>query len=369
MAYLTLFALGLLDNARGPYFADIIDELKLSHTRAALFFVVTSTMAFFSGRSVPKLVHNLGLIQVLRIGLVVMGVGFASISLASGLSSLIFTAAIFGWGFGIINVVQNLLLITAADGDMRRRLLSGLHGMYAFASLVSPLVAAQLFTMNVSWRWAFVGFSGITAAVFMATFVLTQKIRLISTSEGNQKNPSRKSYWLVSAFISFYVMAELVVSTRLTLYLRRVHEFSAATASLYLAGFFLLLLAGRLYLLFQSVRYTSLQLIEASLILSFLSFILGLVFHPLFLVLCGFTMSPVFGLSIELLVQIFSRYATDAIASTLAISCLYIVSMHFAMGLLADAIGIQLAMYVGVAFLALSWVLLRIFLKSNLAKQ
>ena len=83
-AYLTLFALGLLDNARGPYFPDIIRDLNLNDTQASLFFATVSTVAFFSGRVVPQLVNKLGLMNVIRIGVVLMGAGFWCASCPTG---------------------------------------------------------------------------------------------------------------------------------------------------------------------------------------------------------------------------------------------------------------------------------------------
>jgi hypothetical protein len=71
-------------------------------------------------------------------------------------------------------------------------------------------------------------------------------------------------------------------------------------------------------------------------------------------------MAPVFALSLDYLAEIFPSYSADAIASCLAISCLYIVSMHFVMGVLTDMVGIEKAMWCGPLFVVVAFVLLRV---------
>lgn len=363
IAYFTLFALGLLDNARGPYFLDITTDLALSGTRASLFFAVTSTVAFFSGRAVPDIIRRWGLLNTIRLGQILMGLGFASISLAQNLTTLMLTCALFGYGFGLINVAQNLLIFDATYGDMRRRLLSGLHGMYAFSSLVSPLVAAQLFEAKIGWRQAFVGFASVGFLSFASTFFAkAQSHSQRDNMPKQERNPNRRAYFIIGSMMSFYITAELVISTRLSLYLRTVFNYSPSAAANFLAVFFLMLLLGRLFFMLVPVKLTSLKIIEFSLIFTFFSFALGLWYHPFFLTICGLTMAPVFGVCIDFIAEHFHHYTADAVASSLALSCVYIVSMHFIMGLITDWLGIRLAMFVGLGSLLVSYSLLHLFI-------
>ena len=39
IAYASLFVLGLLDNARGPYFPDILEDLELTDSQSGLFLL------------------------------------------------------------------------------------------------------------------------------------------------------------------------------------------------------------------------------------------------------------------------------------------------------------------------------------------
>lgn len=358
VSYFTLFVLGLLDNARGPYFPDITADLRLSDTQASLFFAVASTVAYFSGRVVPELSRRMGLMNTVRLGQILMAIGFASISLAQGLTTLILTCALFGYGFGIINVAQNLLVIDGAQGKWRRQLFSGLHGMYAFSSLIAPLVIAQLFRMNHGWREVYLGFASVVSISFVSSFFAKTQHRQPAEQQ-LLRNPDRNAYWLVGSMLSLYIVAELLISTRLSLYVRRAHGFTPDEAASLLALFFLMLLVGRLVFLFIPFKATNVKIIELSLISSIFMLALGLSFHPLLIAFCGLTMAPVFAISLDLLTEQYPTFSADAIASCLALSCLYIVSMHFLMGLLTDWLGIRAAMFCGLVFLFSSWFLLR----------
>jgi len=357
-AYLTLFALGLLDNARGPFFPDITAALKISDTQASFFFVTVSLTAFFSGRVVPTLVNRFGLMNVIRAGLVLMGLGFVAVSRASDFISMIVTCFIFGYGFGLLNVAQNLMIIRgASDVGWRRRLLSGLHGMYAFSSILAPLGAAYFFNNQISWRWAFVFFAAFSLISLASTFFV-KNLRSVTGDEQHKRHPTPKVYWLVASQLSFYILAEILLTTRLSLYVRRTFDYQPEDAAMMLSVFFVLLLFGRLVFLFLPIRAATPFVIKWSLVLSFVFNVLGLALNPWLLVICGLTMAPVFALSLDYLAEIFPSYSADAIASCLAISCIYIVSMHFGMGLLTDKIGIQNAMWAGPVFTLVSFVLL-----------
>ncbi|MEQ1665202.1 MAG: MFS transporter [Bdellovibrionales bacterium] len=357
VSYLTLFSLGLLDNARGPFFADIISDIKLTDTQASLFYVVVSSMAFFMGVLVPRLLNVLSLLNVLRIGQVLMGVGFAAISLSSNLTELIITCVVFGVGFGLINVTQNLLILEAASESKRRRLLSGLHGMYAISSLVAPLIAALLFKNHIGWRTAFFWFSLLGFASFISTFFVKYKSKM-QTNQKVLKNPNRSSYFIFGSMLSLYIITEILISSRLPLYVRRFYNYSPVEASNLLAVFFLFLFLGRIIFLLVPMKTASLKIIEFSLLATGAMLSLGLWVHPWFLTLCGLTMASVFGLSVDYLAETFPKYSADAIAYCLALSCVYIVSMHLVTGFVTDHFGVHVAMQTSVVYLICSWLCL-----------
>jgi fucose permease len=361
VGYVSLFALAFLDNSRGPFFQDIIADLQLKDSVASLFFAATSFMAFCLGRLSPKILSRyMRLLDLVRLGHLVMVIGFALISQARSLPGLLAAATVFGIGYGIINFTQNILIVEGANPVLRRRLLSGLHSIYALSSLVAPLLISFLIENSFAWRQVFLAFSVLPMGAFAATFIARpQKPQAIET-----KNPALiqsfalKSF-LVSAGIAFYVVAELLLSTRIPLYFRRIENTPAETAARFLALFFLLLFVGRFgFAFFKLDKYSNRAIMLACLFISICTVGLGLFVAPVWLAMTGLPMAPFFAVSLNYITESFGRGAHAALGSALALQSLFVVVMHYLMGWVTEVWGIRTAMLVTPLFLLLSALLI-----------
>lgn len=360
LAYFSLFALGLFDNLRSPFFPDIATELQLPDGRASLFFAATSVVAFITGLCVPRLIRKLGLLNSVRTGLFILSLGFAAISVASDLFTLVMASATFGAGFGIINVAQNILVLESVKGVLRRRLLSGLHGMYALAALTAPVVAAFFFDSSISWKKAFLWMSLVGCAALIYSFFVKIKIENQAREDHRDiKKSIRNDYVIVGGMLSLYIISEVLISTRLPLYLRRVFNYSPQQSAEILAIFFILLLAGRVLFLFFNSSKSNLKIIEWSLVSSLAFYTLGTFAHPYFITICGLTMAPIFGLSVDFIADLFKSRANDAVSVCVTLSGVFLVIMHYSVGYFTELYGIRNAMLVGIFTLALSLILLQ----------
>lgn len=344
VAFISLFSLAFLDNSRGPFFQDIIVSLGLRDSRAAWFFMATSFMSFVLGRATPKILDFVSLLNLVRVGHLVMAMGFALVSFSNSLMSLVASAAVFGIGYGIVNVTENLLIVDGSSPQLRRQLLSGLHSIYAFSSLVAPLAISFLIEDGVTWRQAFFYFSAMPVLAFIATF--SAKPLEAETAEVEiHEHKTPPGALLVSIGIGLYVMAELAVSTRLPLYLRRESATAADVASRFLAFFFFLLFLGRiLFSLVRFSRLSNLQIMQGSLLLSAVVVTLGIFVSPAWLTISGFTMAPFFGVSLTYITESFGRDAKEALGAALALQSLFVVTMHFTLGWITEGWGIRVAM-------------------------
>lgn len=361
VAYMSLFSLGLLDTARGPFFPGLTEDLGLTDFRASLFFVATSLCSFLTGQLVPLFVDRFKLINVVRLGLFVMGFGYFLIGLSTNLTQMLIYSSIFGLGFGLINIVQNLLILEGSSLTVRRQLYSGLHSFYALASLVGPFIISILVLLGVSWREGFMILSAVTLASLISTFFAKDQSSQVEAPK--KSKISKKLYaefLIVSAMLSFYMIAEISISTRLVLFLTRSYEVSVATGSVALGLFFLFLFSGRVLFAFKSFSLSNQKVMTISLWLSFLFYGAGVIIHPVFVVLSGLTMAPMFGVVMEYITDEYKDKATQALSVALAFSGLFIVAMHLLIGYLSDMIGIAKAMYVGPIFLLLSFAFLLI---------
>lgn len=361
VAYVSLFVLGFLDSVRGPFFPDITNDLNLTDSVASLFFVVASTMTIFSGRITPWLVERTSLSFCLKLAQLLIGIGCLGFSVSFALSTLLISAVVFGLGFGFINVGQNLLILEGAALHRRRQLFSGLHSVYALASLCAPIAVGVLVATGFDWRESFRLFTALCAMGFFACFAVRSKPQKQVAVQDHSGLGVKKAwiYLPVAIQMSFYLAAELSISTRLVLFLRRDANVDAALAPQYLAGFFALLLLGRLVFTFLPFRnHSNRKIMMSSLLASALVYILGLHYSPYWLILCGLTMAPMIGASLEYMADIFPGHSDKAIAWVLASSGFFIISMHYAIGLLTEYYGIGKALNLGPAMLIVSAFLL-----------
>ena len=354
--YLSLFTLGLLDNARGPFFPDLSTSLELSDSKASFLFVTTSLVSFFIGRAVPFFLKKISLLNLTRLAHLIMGLGFFALAWTYDFKTLVLAAALFGVGFGTINVSQNILILDGSTARTRRRLLSGLHSIYALASLLSPLVVSLLYSNGFDWRTSMMLMSLAPLIALVSSFSCHNQPHVSGSEAAELPARFRFDVILFSIGAGFYVIAELLLSSRLVLFLQRQHGWAPQEASLLLSGFFIAMFISRLFFTFRELKnIQNIQIMKVALCFSAVFFYLAVAFSPYFFVVVGLFMGPIFGVSIDYVSEIFSYASSRAIASVLAIQSLVIVSMHYIIGLITESLGIQVAMLLGPLFIGLSY--------------
>jgi MFS transporter, FHS family, glucose/mannose:H+ symporter len=370
--FVSLFALAFLDNSRSPVFQDIIVDLDLKDGVAALFFAATSFMSFVLGRTSPRiLAAGVSLLNLVRIGHLLMLLGFVWISKSHSIVALISASGLFGVGYGIINLTQNILIIEGSAPALRRRLLSGLHSVYALASLVAPVVISFCFEFGIEWRQAFVIFSVFPLGAIVMTFFAKNKAAadLVKAVPAARNNFNLKNF-LVSLGIAFYVVGEILVTTRLPLYLRRDEGFSPESAARYLGLFFLLLFIGRLSFAFVKFeKISNRQIMLVSLALATLTTALGVLVHPAWFAWSALPMAPFFGVALNYITESFGQGVNAALGAALSLQSLFVVAMHYGIGMITESWGIRTAMLVTPIFLILSGVLIFIGSKTSTSSR
>lgn len=358
--YASLFALGLLDNARGPYYADIGVELGLTDSKTSFIFVMASFMAFLMGMITNWFIHHFNLLNLIRFGHLTMAAGFFALSRIYDFTSLVLATSLFGVGFGLINVGENILIFEGAPVAVRRKFISGLHSVYALASLLGPLVISIFISNGVTWRQGFAWFSTIPLLAFAMTYMA--KIQSPQVAEENRRRDEVS--WqtnLAGVALGFYVLAEILLSSRLVVYLRRIKDMSPELAAQVLALFFIFVLVGRTAFTFLDLRkYSSRQIMLSCLIFSIVTNVLGLIWSPYWLVLCGLCMAPMFGVGVTFVSELYPLNPNRAIANALSVNAIMIVAMHFVVGYVTQTTGIQTAMVAGPVLMLISWLILKL---------
>ncbi|MEO0336848.1 MAG: MFS transporter, partial [Pseudomonadota bacterium] len=352
--------------SRASVFENMTRSLDLSDEVASLFFVVPSLCAFLSSMAIERFLDRLSSVFILRLGLVCMGAAFTLFGLTGQFSLILVEAVLFGVGFGLVSVAQNVAVSESSDSpDLQRSLFAGLHSMYALASLMSPLLAGFLFRLQLNWSEIFLVCAVLPACVLGATSLLNfEKPSETQSAKTSDVGPSHKSQDLevfplkhalfFSVAMSVYLIAEISVSSRLVVYVRRELSISDELATRYLAAFFLFLFLGRLgFVFFNFAKVQTHKLMYVSLLGACVLYTVGLVVTPWLMSLSGLFMAPFFPLVMDYAVRVFHRFSSRVIAFCMAFASLSVVFMHYGLGAMSDRVGLASALWVGPAALVI----------------
>lgn len=341
-----------MDNIRGPVFPEILEELKISDTQGAFFYITTSFISVFTSFYCAKWIQRWGAMALVRWGLGLMLVAFLGYGAATKFWILIVASVIFGLGFGIVASAQNIALKMGASAQHRRQLFSGLHSNYALAALSAPLVRNLFLYLGIGWKGVFMAVSAIPMLVLIAVSRFKDvpiDSSAVESSDGlSFTRQEKRLVLLLSLICVFYLWMEISISSRLVLFLKRTTELSDQEANYRLTLFFVIFLLGRLSFTIKSWPFKNKTILVGSGISSALCIYLGLNFNAWFLSLSALFMAPFFAVHMDFVSETVPDNVSHAIGSVVAFGSLGVVALHFLMGLFSDLFGINSAMYIGV---------------------
>lgn len=362
-AFLSLFLLGLADNIRGPLFPEILSFFSVSSSKGALSFATTSTAAFIASFLSAAYLRRFSISSLLLLAVVIMSAGLGVMGFASTFEILLLGSFLLGLSIGFMGVSQNLLVTENVSPENQSKALSGLHAMYGFASFLAPVIASQTAIHFGIWRAAFI-VTAMLCVVFFCIQILVHPqpsfpvIKPQKTQDPGAARISKTALISIGGLFGFYVVAEILVSTRLAQYMRTYFQMNLEQSSQYVTYFFLFLLAGRLFFAFKRINLPIKTQMNISLFLSLFLLILGLKFHPFFLALVGLGMAPYYPLSVAYISEYTGVHTRTFITFAMSFQSLSVISMHLGVGYLTDHLGLFYAFGVGIFALALSWICL-----------
>jgi FHS family glucose/mannose:H+ symporter-like MFS transporter len=371
LAYLSLIIYGLSDNIRGPLFPELIRYFGVTNTQGSWFYAIASIFAFIGSWACLHTLKRVNRVQNLYLALSLLALGLVCMALSRTFPQLLAAAAVFGIGLGQTAVIYNLLITVGTSHFHRQRLVSGLHTMYAVSSFTAPLAVAAIYRAGGSWPQCFLlaAFLCVTLVIVGAMTFRSEDTELeheisdetAEVAEAALTIPAKRppGIYVISAAFGFYVVAEILIGSRLALYLRIAKNFDLEKSSYYMTGFFLCLLSSRLLFSLVPFRKASIyRQLLISLALSFFMMILGVCVHQGFFMLTGLTMGPFYAMSVIYLSQIYPKSLNQAIPLTMSLQSLFVVIMHLASGWMTDQWGIARAMLAGPLCLAAAFILL-----------
>lgn len=364
VSFTSLFILGFFDNLRGPLFPEIIRHFQVNDTLGSAYFAVSSMLAFFASYLVRKKHDTYFMLQILNIGVLGIGLSFIVQVYAENYSILMLGVVFLGISFGLLGVSQNNLVVQGTDNKNRARMLSGLHSMYGISALIAPLYVAGLSEMG--WKRILFFISFLPLGFFIIIYIMNLKVRQHLKDQVKSSQQSHEAHGIslswkektVCFAIAFYVIAEIILGTRLALFMRRYFNYNLQDSSFYVTLMFILLLAGRLIVSFYPPKWPIKFQLISSLSISTILMLLGMYINPLYMVFCGFTMAPFYPLAISYISEVNPQKTTELVSTTIAFQSLFVVLMHFGVGRIADLAELKLAFWIGPLSMMISIALL-----------
>lgn len=366
-AFVGLFYFGMLDNGRGPAYPSIMRDLKLSNWEGSFLFALTSIMSFTMTVLSSHWLKKVKLMQGMKISWIFLSIAALCLGLSGVLNSppLLFAASfIQGTGMGITGMNMNLMIEAGTPVTHRRRVYGALHATYGIASFLAPLFFSGLKIIGLQWQSFFLILAFIGPVLFFLPYSKGEDMfSKVTASENNIPIPFPYLCTLALC-VGMYVASEIVVSSRLVLFLEVTHNMTNTEASSYLSAFFILLMGGRLLLGIFNIPIKGHFLLLGSLILTGLFSLLGREV-PLFFSLTGLSMSIFFPSFMDWIAETFpnefqrvTRFAMSGIG-------IHLVIMHLGFGKLADTLGVDKAMMLPLLLTIVSFSFLMIALVSR----
>jgi MFS family permease len=372
LTYLSIFCLGFLDNIRGPLFSEILKVFDLTDGQGAWFFTVGSIFSLLGAIVSFYIANRTDRVRGLRLSLLLLFIGGMSISLAVNFFMLLVGAAILGVGFGLSGTLQSILVTIGSSSHRRQQFVTGLHAMYGLASLLAPLLAATLMRFFNQWRFVFAAGACLPLLVITYTFFFTPDLFHRARKQHEEKK-IKSQIWTTDKFflatiLGLYTMVELLVSTRLSLYLQRKYAFDLQQSSLHLSYFYLVFLFSRLIFSIKKFNFYLKDQISVLLLISVFTLTIGISIQPWFLIFSAFFMAPCFPLCITYISEKYKHDLDSMMVVLFALQSFLVVSMHIAVGYLSDIFGLDKVIWIGPFFLIFSLLLLLNYEKNKVGE-
>lgn len=366
LSYASLFVFGLTDNIRGPLFPEILKQFAVSDSTGSMMFALSNISGLIASYGCRYLLRRYDRLTVVQGGALSLMLSMWGLAIATNFPTFLIFSFTFGLSLGVIGLVPNILVPLGSSPERKQRMLAGLHTMYGLASLLAPLLAASVEFFTGSWRWTFALASLTPLALLIYTFHSSHKslhTRSLVTDDEHRENKRRnlRPQLFLAIMLSLAVAAEIMISSRLALYMQRTWNLPMEASSIYVTYFFVCMMLGRLLFAIVHFKKSPRFLLSTSLILTGVCFFSGLYGHPLFLALTGLTIAPFYPLTISWVSSEFPQDLDSAISYMMTTDSIMLIAMHLGIGRLTDLFGIHNALLGGGLFMVLSLLLVNLY--------
>ena len=364
-AFICLFYFGLVDNTRGPTYPKMLDAFNFTNDQGSYLYAIASFLGLIVTLTTSKWLPFIHLKKSFYISNILIAVSCFILVLSKSMSSpmlAFFSSAILGTGMGFCSISMNLAVETESKPGKQRQTFAALHTTYGIAAFSAPLLYSLYVKANISNWSVFFLFLGVLGFLSLLLFKKQEPVFIEPKTSPEDSTTTLFILLALALCVGTYVASEIVVSSRLVLFLEKFHSYTQEQSSMALSLFFFLLMLGRMSLAFRSWPISSLTLMLTSLFLTTSFCLLGLYAWPLAFALTGLSMSIFFPSLMDWLISLFPKEFPQV--SSFAISGIgfHLILMHLGFGRLAAKLGLWQAMTLPLILTFFSFIMLMVLI-------
>jgi fucose permease len=246
--FLAFFVFGFTDNLKGTTLPAMLAEMRINPGVGGNVFFGEYLGFLIATLITGILADKFGLKIVILLAGARMFIGVGGYSTFSSTWLLAISLFILGLGLGALELGPNAIIVSLHPKrkGLYLNLMAVLHGM---GSMIAPLLAGWLLSINVLWRTIY-RWDLLLIAAFILVFIFLRFPRSEEKSQLDFREIPRVAFkgqlpWFYAA-IAFYVAAEIGMASWMVTFLQEEHNFSVTTSSQALSFFFAMLMIGRL---------------------------------------------------------------------------------------------------------------------------
>lgn len=355
-----------MENSRGVIYSSFIDfyNLKSGH----LLFTISSLFSLIATLFSNLWLTKKGVFTLTKLAFSILSICsflfYFIISYELSINYFYTVNAFYGLAIGALSITLNSLVSENASLENSSRLLSGLHSMYGLASLIAPIFVYQLFSLNSSIEKIFL-IQAIFSVMILFVFLFVEnkeENKDKSLLSFKYKKAELKLFFPIGLCIGLYVSSEVLISSRMSIFLIHKLSFSKEKAALYVSCFFLFLFLGRLVFSFIKIRMSKISMLKISMIFSLVFIILGIWFHPFFLCVSAFSMSYFFPYYMSYIGDHFKEVEKDLFSKSMNFVGLLLFITHWTYGIISEKYSDNWGIFISVIFLSISLYILQFIL-------
>lgn len=344
-SFLIFISIGVLSAILGPALPTLATRTGTS--LATIGALVTTS---YLGTMVSQIISGplndrLGQRPVLLVGIVLAALGTAGMALSHSLWIMVPASAVFGVGFGALDVTTNLLIAQRFAANSVP-VLNLLHVFFGIGSVIGPAVAGLALDVADTAIPAF--WVGIVIVLLPLPLVLRLSRGPIEIVDDGEPTTDFRLWhpllWLLGAILLLYVGVEAGLGAWITAYVDRSTSLGEEAGALLTSGYWFALTVGRVLGALYGGRFTAQNVLRACLIGMFAGGVLlaigtgNVTLTVIAVLLTGLFSGPPFPTVVAITTATFRRTPGRATSVVVAQASVGASTMPWIMGVLLDKV-------------------------------